>query len=392
MAYAFYTRPRGGEMISIEERWSRSDTVDFAFIRRSHDYGRTWTAPVARATGERRSVGMLRRQPRCGFVDHNGRYLEFWCEGVLPSDDPLEGLRQWNIYFHVSRDGGRTFDAPTQVIHAGAEYNSNHPLPGVWTGKNCVMIGEMTCVPINAPDGCILLPVEITPLAPDGQLYNPAGARSYTEALVLRGEWQGTELHWSASEPVRSGTGQSTRGMDEPTIEYLDGGRLLMVLRGSNDRRPDLPGYRWFSVSHDGGKRWTPTQPWTYDDGREVLQSQRLLATVAPPLRALILARKHYRRKPSWQPAALPLRRGRSRPRNGPAPASQYSHHRYVAAGRGSDPLPIELLCSGRSPHARDCHPYDAPVRALRGMGWRRLPLQNRRLKWLAARILQNLL
>ena len=90
MAYAFYTRPRGGEMISIEERWSRSDTVDFAFIRRSHDYGRTWTAPVARATGERRSVGMLRRQPRCGFVDHNGPYLEFWCEGVLPSDDPLK--------------------------------------------------------------------------------------------------------------------------------------------------------------------------------------------------------------------------------------------------------------------------------------------------------------
>src|SRR5256885_1452902 len=60
MAYAFYTRPRGGEMISIEERWSRSDTVDSALIRRSHDYGRTWTAPVARATGERRSEGTLR--------------------------------------------------------------------------------------------------------------------------------------------------------------------------------------------------------------------------------------------------------------------------------------------------------------------------------------------
>jgi hypothetical protein len=269
MAYAFYTQPRGGEMISIEERWSRSDTVDFAFVRRSHDYGRTWTAPVARATSERRSNGTLRRHPRCGFVDKHGRYLEFWCEGVLPSDDPLEGLRQWNIYFHVSQDGGRTFDAPTQLIHAGAEFNSGHPLPGVWTGKNCVMIGEMTCVPINAPDGDILLPVEITPLAPNGQLYNPAGARTYTEALVLRGRWHGSQLDWSASEPIRGDPERSTRGMDEPTIEYLDGGRLVMVLRGSNDRRPELPSYRWFSVSHDGGKRWTPVQPWTYDDGRE---------------------------------------------------------------------------------------------------------------------------
>jgi hypothetical protein len=268
MAYAFYTQPRGGEMISIEERWSRSDTVDFAFIRRSHDYGRTWTAPVARATGERRSDGTLRRHPRCGFVDKHGRFLEFWCEGVLPSDDPLEGLRQWNIYFHVSRDGGRTFDAPTQVIHAGAEFNSGHPLPGVWTGKNCVMIGEMTCAPINAPDGDILLPVEITPLAANGKLYNPAGARTYTEALLLRGKWQGSQLDWSSSKPIRGDPEQSTRGMDEPTIEYLDGGRLLMILRGSNDRRPELSGYRWFSVSHDGGKSWTTVQPWTYDDGQ----------------------------------------------------------------------------------------------------------------------------
>jgi BNR repeat-like domain len=269
MAYAFYTQPRGGEMISIEERWSRSDTVDFAFIRRSHDYGRTWSAPVARATREQLSDGILRRQPRCGFVDHQGRYLEFWCEGVLPSDDPLEGLRRWNIYFRVSRDGCRTFDAPTQVIHAGAEFHSGHPLPGVWTGKNCVMLGEMTCVPISTPDGRVLLPVEITPLAPDGQLYNPAGTRTYTDALVLIGKWRGAQLEWSASEPIRGNPERSTRGMDEPTIEYLDQGRLLMVLRGSNDRRPELPGYRWFSLSHDGGLRWTPPQPWTYNDGRE---------------------------------------------------------------------------------------------------------------------------
>src|SRR5204863_7596567 len=89
MSYAFYTRPRGGEMISIEERWSRSDTVDSAFIRRSHDHGRTWTAPDVRATSERRSEGMLRRHPRCGFVDRQGRYVELWIEGVLPTDERL---------------------------------------------------------------------------------------------------------------------------------------------------------------------------------------------------------------------------------------------------------------------------------------------------------------
>jgi len=55
--------------------------------------------------------------------------------------------------------------------------------------------------------------------------------------------------------------------MDEPTIEFLERDRLLMILRGSNDRRPELPSYRWFSMSEDGGRRWTVPQPWTYRDG-----------------------------------------------------------------------------------------------------------------------------
>src|SRR5260370_8162937 len=102
----------------------------------------------------------------------------------------------------------------------GAEFNSGHPLPGVWTGKNCVMIGEMTCVPINAPDGDILLPAEITPLATNGKLYNPAGARTYTEALVLRGKWQGSQLDWSASELIRCGPEQTPPRLAAPTIKF----------------------------------------------------------------------------------------------------------------------------------------------------------------------------
>jgi hypothetical protein len=66
MAYAFYTRRRGGEMVSIEQRWSRSDTIDIAYYRRSSDHGRTWSAPVAQQTGERRRERLLRRHLRGG--------------------------------------------------------------------------------------------------------------------------------------------------------------------------------------------------------------------------------------------------------------------------------------------------------------------------------------
>jgi BNR repeat-like domain len=267
-AYAFYTRPRGGEMIAIEEHWTRSDTVDTAYFRRSEDYGRTWASPTSMRTGERLPKGMLRRHPRCGFVASDGRYLEFWIQGILPSDDPLEGLRNWNIYYRVSRDGGRRFGPAEQIIHAGAEFSARHPLPGVWTGKNCVMLGDVACVPIAAPDGGILLPVEITPLDPNSNLYNPGGGYTYTDVAVLHGRWRGHQLHWEMSDLIKGDPARSSRGMDEATIEFLADGRLLMVLRGSNDRRPELPGYRWFCLSSDVGRHWTTPQPWTYADGQ----------------------------------------------------------------------------------------------------------------------------
>ena len=267
MAYAFYTRARGGDMISIEERWSRSDTVDIAYIRRSHDHGHTWNAPVEMRTGERRPAGMLRRHPRAGFVDSKGRYIEFWNEGILKSDDPLEGLRTWNIFYRVSRDGGRSFGSTFQVIDDGSEFDVTHPLPGVWSGKNCVMLGDMACAPVTAPDGGILLPVQITPLGPNGNLYNPGGGYTYTDVAVVRGRFEGDRLRWEMSDPIKGDPARSTRGMDEGTVAFLKHGRVLMVMRGSNDKRPELPSRRWFSISSDGGRRWTTPEPWTYSDG-----------------------------------------------------------------------------------------------------------------------------
>jgi hypothetical protein len=266
MAYGFYTESSGGRMMSIEQRISRSDTIDVAYIRRLQDFGAKWSAPVEMRTAERRPEGMLRRHPRCGFPV-GGRYIEFWNEGILPTDNPLEGLRQWNIYFRVSADGGRTFGPARQIIHAGDSFGPRHPLPGVWTGKNCVMLGDVACVPIMN-GGRILLPVQITPLAPDGALYNPGGGYTYTDVAVLHGHWQNERIEWIMSDVIHGDPARSTRGMDEATIGELEGHRLLLVMRGSNDRRPELPGYRWVSVSSDGGLKWTTPRPWTYNDGK----------------------------------------------------------------------------------------------------------------------------
>jgi len=268
MAMAYYTRKSGGEMISIEERWSRSDTIDVAFLRRSSDYGKTWSAPVERKTGERVANGMLRRHLRGGWVDpRNGRLVDVWVEGILPTDDPLEGSRQWNVYYTISENGGRTNSGVRQVIHRGVEFDAKHPLPHVWTGKNSVMLGDRTCQPILGHDGAILVPAVIAPLGPDGKLSNPGGGYTYHDAAILLGRWRGRDLEWEMSEVLKADPSRATRGLDEPTLARLTRGRLLMVLRGSNDRKPELPSYRWVSMSSDGGRRWTTPQPWTYTDG-----------------------------------------------------------------------------------------------------------------------------
>jgi hypothetical protein len=54
---------------------------------------------------------------------------------------------------------------------------------------------------------------------------------------------------------------------DEPTLAALTDGRLMMVMRGSNDKKPSLPGYKWVSFSSDGGFHWSTPKPWTYHNG-----------------------------------------------------------------------------------------------------------------------------
>jgi len=260
-AYAFYTHAAGGAMVSVESRSSRSDTTDTVYYRKSADYGQTWSEPTERKVREKRPEGMWRLAPRAGYVDpHTGRYLEFWNEAVLPTDDPREGLRQWNVFCSI--DGG-----VHQVIQQGAEFDARHPLPGIYTGKNCVMLGDVPCLPITLTDGSILLPTQTTLLDANGKLYNPGGGYTYTDVTILHARWKGKSLEWRMAEPIKADPARSTRGVVEGTLGTLANGRLVVVMRGSNHHKPQLPSYRWISYSHDGGWHWTPPAPWTYTTG-----------------------------------------------------------------------------------------------------------------------------
>jgi hypothetical protein len=213
-----------------------------------------------------------RRSPNTGVLDPaTGRLLlminALDTPGLDPkTNEPPIAQNEYYIRYRVSADGGRTwlFDEP--VIQAGL--TEKNPIDGVWRGKNGVYLGDCGSIPVVTRTGHILLPVQMAVLGEDGAPYNPVKAPSYTEVVVLRGSWKDdAHLEWTASNHVKTSLEHSTRGMIEPTLAQFPDGRLLMVMRGSNVRKPELPAYKWYSISHDDGATWSEPKPWTYEEG-----------------------------------------------------------------------------------------------------------------------------
>ena len=263
-ASAFYSRSRGMEMMCVKSTSSRSDTSDTLSRRFSVDNGRTWTEwePISFIT--KTPTGVKRQYAQPGWaVPGTDRLLTMVLEGTLPTDNPLEGMKNWVLRYRVSLDGGKTSAVDEQVIQEG-DYTANHPLDGVWVGKNSFMIGAITCRPIRTRHGHFLVPVQITPLGPDGEYYNPGGGYTFHEGAVLIGKWRERDhrVQWDVSERIANDPAKSTRGCIEPTITEMPDGRILMVMRGSNDVRPNLAGFKWYAISNDGGRHWTLLLAW----------------------------------------------------------------------------------------------------------------------------------
>lgn len=255
----------------MDETMSRSDTIDAANLRWSDDNGRTWSDPVAWAMrfDPPEGGGTGRRHPRGGYVDPmTGRYLMVWTEGVLPTDDPLEGMRRWTLHHKISTDGGRTATHEGQIIHEGTGYDATHHLPGVTVGKSCVMSGDLGERLMTRSDGVILFPAQVSHTDSAGNYHNPFGKMTFTDCIVLLGRWRNDgSLAWTCGQRVVGDPARSTRGWIEPTLAQLDNGDLMMIMRGSNLGNTSLPARRWQSLSRNGGMTWSDPRPWTYDDG-----------------------------------------------------------------------------------------------------------------------------
>ena len=186
--------------------------------------------------------------------------------------EPPVAQQTYYLRYRVSADGSKSwlFDEP--IVQAG-NYTAQHPFEGVWVGNNAIYLGDLGCLPIVTRAGRVLVPAQTTSLGPDGKLWNPSGGHTYTDVLVLIGTWTNDQrLSWRASRRVVGDPKRTTRGLIEPTLAEFPDGRILMVMRGSNggkaDPRCELPSYKWFAISQDGGETWSTPAPWTFEDGQ----------------------------------------------------------------------------------------------------------------------------
>jgi hypothetical protein len=260
-----YVSAVAGSLLQEFSEVVASDTFGNCYARRSGDNGATWSPPEPVFLPKITADGTLRRSEHALLHDaRRGRVIRFSNQSLFP--DPkkytIEVARQTTIQLEISGDEGRTFSPPKQLIING--HDSREWAPEVCYGKNSSMISFSQ--PFFDRGGRIILPAQWVPVLPPDHTepYRPFPL----EAACYLGEIGADGgILWIMSERVALDPTLSVRGLCEPTVCEISGGRILMVCRGSNMGAPNLPGRKWISVSTDGGWRWSPAEPLGYDSG-----------------------------------------------------------------------------------------------------------------------------
>ena len=286
MAYMSPTQPILAEALALSGK--RQGEV---MRRVSADNGQSWSVLPDTETGylfgcrkEPRGDRLVTRSTAAAYLLPDlGILVEFLAETEsrlnevmsfgpeAAAQEQLE-FRTGRIFYRFSRDEGKTWGATKQLIQEGKEYDAVHWAAGVWYGKNGV---SPTCLtpPLRLSDGALLLTVYVWCLGEDGGLLKRVdrfGDMTWptSAAASLRGEWNAArgDFDWQISPQVIAPEFLS-HGLDECEAAEVDGGKLMMVIRGGACGWQSFPGVKFFAISRDKGRTWGPPVPLTYPDG-----------------------------------------------------------------------------------------------------------------------------
>lgn len=256
-----------------------------AVLRRSEDAGKTWQVVEELKTSEPQSDGTILELDLPEFFcdPDDGRVLRINYTSLSRPDvigwdyARALGVRTARNYTQISCDEGRTWTEPEQVIMAGPGFDEVHWTDGVYYGRNRAhMMAEHA---LKGRGGEIIIPFDSGRLFENGDILDPSSdpATANPDGAVLWeygcffGQWRrdGSGLDWSAGEKATLPRKYSCDGGDEPSMAYLDDGRLVAVLRARTypHTGQELPSLHYYALSGDDGRTWSEGRPLLYHDG-----------------------------------------------------------------------------------------------------------------------------
>ncbi|MDO9464424.1 MAG: sialidase family protein [bacterium] len=262
---------------------------NYAFIRSSEDNGYTWEKcedwQMIEVLGPNRQtergVPDFFLDPDNGFLLRVSLVAEDNPE-ILPWRKESPVIRTRRIYTQISKDEGKTWNKIEQLVLKGKEFDSVHWAKEIWYGKNSGAV-EGSHAPKLA-NGTFLIPHWMNSLFEDGTMYSPDDGFMLHKAGCFIGRWQtdGNGIDWDQGEYVTLPRKFSADGADEPSVEVLSDGRIIMIMRTTIDKRcekAEIPSTKYYSISSDNGYTWSEPKPLRYTDN-EIVYSPASLVNV----------------------------------------------------------------------------------------------------------------
>ncbi|MDF2660411.1 MAG: hypothetical protein K0Q94_3202 [Paenibacillus sp.] len=274
------SRPGYGNLLQFVNLFGKSDSGEGVLYRVSRDNGKTWREidvfDLPYRVGHGRD--MMRKIAGDCMYDEDSRALIRIVTEMLWENGEIHSLfRKRRMYYCLSFDNGATWTDAIYMHQNEEGYDRDRMFPGITYGVNMVTsLFKMHKIRGDGPNkGKLAVGIQVQIVGADGDIYNPTGMGFFKSGCLL-GSWNEEKLQydWEACDTYAEVTPEeSTRGVYEPVIQELDDGTLIMVLRGSNMKRPDIPGTKFISVSRDQGRAWSRPVRLTYEDGRPMYSS-----------------------------------------------------------------------------------------------------------------------
>lgn len=236
---------------------------DRIYRRRSNDNGTSWedgpnlTEEDPRdLTGEHRNVAMHALDPNRNVL------ISFHSSYDIDPDEPMfraGNLRQrtYRMHYQLSRDGGRTWSRPSQVIDCRPGYDEIHWAPDLKYRERGAMADMLAYTWLG--DGSLVFGMTVMGSSIEGVIY-------------ARARWngEGSDLEFTFGDLISVGPEVARGGCCEPAVTGLGGERLFNAMRCQGDEASGLYSTRQCTTSSDGGMTWSAPEPLEYEDGDKV--------------------------------------------------------------------------------------------------------------------------